>query len=230
MKILKPLNRLLLTLLLVGGCSSGDTAKPGKTVMSTQSGETGISVTEATEGGSQVIRVTTTFRGEASTVVLSVDEPNYEIDIPLSIQQVRPKAPSERTGKDDFQDLMIAQYLEKAQNAMLQGNYNEALRQVNLVLMVRPDHIKSHEMKGSIYYAMGSYQLANEEWEQVLALDPSNEEVRGFLDFMKNRQGANQPPVPGAQAGGGAPPPAPVSGQQAPQPPANQPPAQGETR
>lgn len=204
---------VLLALLLAGaGCAgkAGPEKPKGKTVLTTQSGETGIQVTEVNEDGIQVIRVTTTFRGKKSVISLAVDQPVYEIEIPLSIGQVQPElagggAPGAGGGgQGNFQDLLIAQYLEKAQSGMLEGNYNEALKQVNLVLMVRPDHIKAHEMKGSVYYAMGSYQLANEEWEQVLALDPSNQEVRDFMDFNQQRQGAPRPDLPEALQSGDA--------------------------
>ncbi|HEX7926312.1 MAG TPA: tetratricopeptide repeat protein [bacterium] len=72
---------------------------------------------------------------------------------------------------------------------------------MNLVLLTRPEHPQAHTMKGSIYYAMGNYALANDEWEKVLQLDPSNQEVRQFLDFLKSRKGAPQPPLPGAPKG-----------------------------
>jgi tetratricopeptide (TPR) repeat protein len=57
-------------------------------------------------------------------------------------------------------------------------------------------------MKVSIYYAMGSYQLADEEFQRVLQLDPSNQEVRAFVEFLKNRKGAPQPPLPAAPGAG----------------------------
>lgn len=206
---------------LMAACgSTKKEEKPGTSVLQTRSGETGIQVTEGEQDGIQVIRITTTFRGKESIIVLAVDNPVYEVDIPLSISQQQPALAAGGTagvaggaaggggGAGGFQDLLIAQYLEKSQVAMLDGIYNEALRQVNLVLMVRPDHVPAHKMKGSIYYAMGNLELANQEWEQVLALDPSNQEVRDFQDFLKNRQGAPQPSLPGGQPGAGPSPPA----------------------
>ncbi|MBI3992608.1 MAG: hypothetical protein HY342_05000 [Candidatus Lambdaproteobacteria bacterium] len=174
------------------------------TVLSSRAGETAIQVTESDRKGNQVVRVKTTYRGEEANVVLNIDQQNYEIEIPLSVQQVLPQtaagaAPGAPGGaQGNFQDLLIAQYMEKGQEAMLNGDYNGALRQVNLILLVQPDNVKAHEMKGSIYYAMGNYSLANEEWEQVLAADPSNEEVRQFQEFMKSRGSAKPPPLPGA--------------------------------
>lgn len=191
---------LLLGSLALPGCSSnGDEPQgPETTVLSTRSGETLIQVTESDQAGNQVVRVKTVFRGQEANVVLNIDQQNYEVEIPLSVEQVMPRPAGASTATaENFQDLLIAQHLEKAQEATLNGDYNAALRQLNLVQVIRPDHVKAHEMKGSVYYAMGNYQLANEEWEQVLALDPSNQEVRDFQEFMKNRSGAQQPPLPG---------------------------------
>ncbi len=206
--------------LALGGCASGEGEDPEgeETVLVTRSGETGIQVTESSEGGQRIVRVTTTFRGEESTVVLHIDEPVYEIDIPLSIQQVRPTpagaAPGAPGGAAPLGvgDLLAAQYLEQAQKAMLDGDYNNALRQVNLVLAVKPDHIQGLMMKGSVYYAMGNYQLANQQWEQVLTVDPSNEEVREFQDFIQSQQGAPSPNLPGSSPGEAPGPPAPPTG------------------
>ena len=79
---------LALMLGLAVGCAKG--SKAGKSILTTRSGETGIQVTESDEDGIQVVRITTTFRGKESTVVLAVDQPVYEVDIPLSINQQQP--------------------------------------------------------------------------------------------------------------------------------------------
>lgn len=202
--------------LALAGCSSQE-PEDEKTILQSRSGETTIQVTESNQGGSRVVRVTTTFRGEESTVVLMIDEPVYEVEIPLSIQQQRPAgAGGAAGGGREFSDLLAAQYLEKAQEFMLEGDYNGALRQVNLVLMVQPDNVNALMMKGSVYYAMGNYQLANEQWENVLTVDPSNDEVRNFQDFLKSQQAVTQPNLPGVTSEGVPEPPA------APAPPAEE--------
>jgi tetratricopeptide (TPR) repeat protein len=198
-------------LLGLPGCSSsapkaGKETAPGKTILATRQGESSIQVSESEIDGSQVVRINTRYRGEENTIVLSIDQPVYEIEIPLTLEQIAPQTvAAARSPEGQFQDLLIAQYLEKAQEAMLNGDYQGALRQVNLVLLTRPDHAQGHTMKGSIYYAMGNYSLANDEWERVLQLDPSNQEVRQFMDFLKSRKGAPQPPLPGAPRAPAAP-------------------------
>ena len=195
---------LLLGLATLGACSGTKKPEAGKTVLATKSGESSIQVTESEVDGNQVVRINTRYRGEDHSIVLQIDQPVYEVEIPLTLEQIAPQsAAAARSGPEgQFQDLLIAQYFEKAQEAMLAGDYAAALRQVNLVLLTRPDHVQGHAMKGSIYYAMGSYQLADEEWQRVLQLDPSNQEVRAFSDFLKNRKGAPQPPLPAAPGAG----------------------------
>ncbi|HUJ74255.1 MAG TPA: tetratricopeptide repeat protein, partial [bacterium] len=162
-------------------------------------GDTSIQVAESRVNGNQVVRINTRYKGEDHTIYLQIDQPVYDVEIPLTIEQIAPQTAAAAKGPEgQFQDLLIAQYLEKAQEAMLSGDYQGALRQVNLVLLIRPDHVQAHAMKGSVYYAMGNYSLANEEYQRVLTLDPSNQEVRKFQEFLNsNRQGAPQPPLPG---------------------------------
>lgn len=186
----------LAAVLIVAACASQDGPEE-RSILSTRSGETQIQVTESEEGGATVVRIKTTFRGEESTIAIVIDEPNYEIEIPLSIGQQQPAAAAGgAAGGGQFSDLLAAQYIEKAQEAMLSGDYNAALRQINLVLSVQPDNVQALMMKGSVYYAMGNYQLANEQFEQVLVVDPSNEEVRRFQEFLGAQQDITQPNLP----------------------------------
>lgn len=210
---------LLMVSLMGAGCTKGKKGKierkPGdKTVLSQRSGDTLIQVTESDQDGTPIVRVTTTYKGEENHIVLVIDQPTYEVEIPLSVENMRPRRnrggggdgnrkPGGGASGRDFEDILIVQYLEKAQSAMIAGRYNEALRQVNLVEMVRPDNIRAHTMKGSVYYAMGNYDLAHSEWERVLQLDPSNTEVRDFMEFLKNAKGgAPKPPLPRSMQSG----------------------------
>jgi len=223
----------VILLVLAGWMPSGaDAAEPKKeerTVLLTKKGETSIQVTESEEDGNQIVRVRTVFRGEENIIVLNIDLPVYEVEIPLSIDQVIPQttAAGVRGPEGQFQDMMIAQWLQKAQQSMLDGDYNGALRQVDTVLQVDPDNIQAMAMKGSVYYALGNYELASETWEVVLSLDPTNREVREFRKFLQNRSSAKPPPLPGGQVQPGQ---SPAGGQQ-PAPGARQPaPQSGGTR
>jgi hypothetical protein len=198
-----------------GSGAGGPNDPNAKTVLLTRKGESSIQVTESEQNGNQIVRVNTVFRGQESTIVLDIDLPVYEVEIPLSLEQVMPQAASAqvRGPEGQFQDLLVAQWLQKAQESMLQGDYNAALRQVDTVLQVQPNHIPARTMKGSVYYALGNYELANQEWEYVLGQDPSNKEVLEFKEFLRNRSSGQAPKLPGAPPGTQAP------GTQAPPPP-----------
>ena len=43
-------------------------------------------------------------------------------------------------------------------------------------------------MKGSIFYAMGKYDLARKEFDFVLQVDPENLEVKRFKEFMDSKE------------------------------------------
>jgi tetratricopeptide (TPR) repeat protein len=192
---------VLLAAIALAACSTAKKGEtPGKTVLAVKQGESSIQVTESELDGSQIVRINTNYRGENHSIALQIDQNVYDVEIPLTLEQIAPQSASSsaRGSEGQFQDMLIAQYFEKAQEAMLAGNYGEALKQVNLVLLTRPDHVQGHAMKGSVYYAMGNYQLADDEWQRVMALDPGNQEVRAFTEFLKNRKGAPQPPLPGA--------------------------------
>lgn len=178
---------------------------PERVILQTRSNNALIRVTEANAGNSQIIRVTTVFNGEKNVIILNIDEPVYEIEIPLSPQSIA-AVPSGTPGlpgspndiQAQAQRMQMDQYLELAQSSMLAGNYNEAIRNVDNVLQINPKHAKARSMKGSIYYAMGNLDLANQEWDRVLLMDPGNVEIRNFIEFLQRGPASPPPPLPGA--------------------------------
>ena len=198
-------------ILMLAACSGtscrssggGAGSREEKTVLLTKKGESSIRVSESEVDGNQIVRIHTVFRGEENTIVLDIDQAVYEVEIPLTLDQVIPQSASAqvRGPEGQFQDLLVAQWLQKAQEAMLAGDYNGALRQVDTVLQIQPSHTQAHSMKGSVYYALGNYELASEEWQYVLSLDPTNKEVQDFQAFLKNRSSGRPPQLPGAPAG-----------------------------
>ena len=228
-----PLALLLVAGWVFAGCSSEDTAKknaeltgnknsanpadaetqfelptqtgPEKVILQTRSNNALIRVTEASAGNSQIIRVKTVFNGEENIIVLNIDEPVYEIEIPLGPQQVAlppggtaGDAGTQKALQAQAQKMQTDQSLELAQKAMLAGNYNESIRNLDNLLQINPKHIKARSMKGSVYYALGNIDLANQEWERVLLVDPGNVEVRKFIDFLRRGPASPPPPLPGA--------------------------------
>ncbi|HEX7926311.1 MAG TPA: hypothetical protein VF678_01895 [bacterium] len=111
-----------------GSAGAGKQTGPEKTILATRQGESSIQVTESEIDGSQVVRINTRYRGEDHSIVLNIDQPVYDIEIPLTLEQIAPGAAGTAsagasTPAGQFQDLLIAQYIEKAQEAMLNGDY-----------------------------------------------------------------------------------------------------------
>ena len=205
----------LATSLLVGACSNplkpaappppgAPAAKAGaapqapRAVVTETLGDSTLQVTQTDEDGGQVVRITLRRGAETHTLLLRLDDPLYQITIPVNFNEAAPST-SRRPGRPpeiEFQDLLIAQYLERAKEFSRSGDYKEALRQVDLVLLTRPDYIRARAARGSILYAMGDTTRAVEEWERVLKVDPENQEVRAFMEFLKSNKGGQEPPLP----------------------------------
>jgi tetratricopeptide (TPR) repeat protein len=53
--------------------------------------------------------------------------------------------------------------------------YNEAVRQYRRALELKPDMAQAHYNLGNIYYALDRQDLAVQEWDKAIQLDPNNE-------------------------------------------------------
>ena len=69
---------------------------------------------------------------------------------------------------------------------MMKTDYVSALESLNEALKIDSYNPQAHMMKGSIFYAMGKYELAQKEFDFVLKVDPGNIEVKRFRDFMES--------------------------------------------
>lgn len=212
---------VLLLALTLAGCSSEDASSakkgpnaPEKPVLMTSQGNTSIRVTETVVNGQQIVRIHTVIGGEETSMEINIDQPTYEIEVPIGPQRAggpgfggpgggAPGAPgsSGALGQVDLQRLQVSEALDKARDAMVRGDYLAAMRNVDIVLRLNSNHIEARAMKGSVYYALGDFQLANNEWNRVLLLDPGNKEVQSFQDFLNRNPGGTPPPLPGAPPG-----------------------------
>ena len=221
----------LMVFALLAGCGGGKPAKdkkqPRRTfqsngeekpVLLTRYGDTLIQVVESTVNGQQIVRVRTVIDGKENTTVIHIDQPTYQLEIPLGPPAPPPGAKGAAgTGQPgapggppaalapspiDLQKLQVSEALEKARREMVRGAYLSAMRQVDIVLRLNSNNIQARAMKGSIFYALGDNQLANTEWNRVLLLDPGNKEVREFQEFIRKNPGSPPPPLPSAPVPG----------------------------
>ena len=180
------------------GAAKTAPSRAPRVLASEAQGGSEMQVTQTDEDGVPAIRVTLRRRGETHTMSIRLDDPIYQISIPVSFDEAAPAnaARTARPQEIEYQDILIAQYLDKAKEFSRAGDHKEALRQVDLVLLTRPEHYKARTTRGSILYAMGDTARALEEWERVLKINPESQDVRAFMEFLKSNKGGQEPPLP----------------------------------
>lgn len=149
-------------------------------------------VTEERDGTDYIIRVQIIKNGEIKETVHRFDNPNFMIKIPVS-EQIEITSTEEAAEHPDAHIIAFAQHLEKTRSFMLKTDYVAALSEVNQALKVDPKNTKALMMRGSIYYAMGKVDLAEEDYETVLRVDPHNPEVKAFRNYLSAKTKKNAP-------------------------------------
>lgn len=142
-------------------------------------------VIEERTNGIFTLRVQVIKDGEITETVHTLESKNFSISIPVSAHiivestEAAQKAPNTSI-------LRFSQKLETAREAMLKTEYVRALEALNGALQIDSYNPRAHMMKGSIFYAMGKYDLAKKEFDYVLKLAPDNIEVKRFKEFMES--------------------------------------------
>ncbi len=148
-------------------------------------------VFEERKNGVYSIKIQVIRDGHITETVHYLDNNNFSISVPVSariqVQSVQEAGQSPDTGI-----LLFSQKLEVAREAMLKTDYVAALEALNEALKIDSYNPQAHMMKGSIFYAMGKYDLAKKEFEFVLKVDPENIEVKKFKEFMESKSQSSQ--------------------------------------
>ncbi len=77
---------------------------------------------------------------------------------------------------------VIDQLLQDALDFIRNGRFIQAISTLQKVLQLEPENIPALTRMGSAYWAMEMKDIARQNWEKVLELDPENKEV---IQFMK---------------------------------------------
>lgn len=185
-----------LTLLFFSGCSTTSETDQEENPFQRQIGqhfeETGegqvvTNIIEERRGGLYIIRIEVIKNGEKSSITKTFDSYNFSVKIPVGARVMVQSAEEAAVTSPDTGIVVFSQKLEVAREAMLKTDYVTALEAVNEALKVDSYNPQAHMMKGSIFYAMGKYDLAKKEFEFVLKVDPDNIEVKRFKDFMESK-------------------------------------------
>jgi tetratricopeptide (TPR) repeat protein len=86
---------------------------------------------------------------------------------------------------DPRKEAESSKHLILSRKAYYNNDLNTALNEVIESINVNPYASKSYEMLGSIYYRLKWRNLALNNWEKALALDPDNKKLNKFIDKIK---------------------------------------------
>ena len=69
-----------------------------------------------------------------------------------------------------------------------QGNFQQALQEVEAAILLQPNTAVAYARKGSIYYKLNQLDRATLNWNIALKLDPEYTEVRDMLNALKENK------------------------------------------
>ena len=79
-------------------------------------------------------------------------------------------------------------HLSKSLRLYYQGDFKQALQEVEKAIELQPNIAVSYARKGSIYYKLNQIDRATLNWNIALKLDPEYSEVRNMLNALKENK------------------------------------------
>src|SRR3989339_467404 len=77
---------------------------------------------------------------------------------------------------------LVDQKLYQALNYFYEGRYDMAIKESQDVLLLEPNNSLAYKRIGSAFYALGDTEKSVQNWKKSLELDPSDEQLRSFID------------------------------------------------
>lgn len=172
------------------GKSSSDSAQTTELASYAEETATGkrvVKIYEEVYQDHRLIKVVIIKNGQISETVHRITSPNFSIKQQVADKIQYQPGKAEVNKGADLKIVAFTQALETAREAMGRTDYLVALDSVNKALEIDSNNPQAHMMKGSIYYAMGKLDLASQEYEIVLKLQPDNQEVKKFRDYLQSK-------------------------------------------
>lgn len=91
------------------------------------------------------------------------------------------KLPPKITVEYDDSDRLVLE----ANRLFNRKKFDEALSAIDELLRRKPNYIRGWIMKGSVMYVRGHKDLAKTAWNQALAIEPENSDVKSILEKYK---------------------------------------------
>jgi len=79
-------------------------------------------------------------------------------------------------------------HLSKSLRLYYQGDFKQALNEVDFAISLQPNTAIAYARKGSIYYKLNQLDRATLNWNIALKLDPEYDEVREMLNALKENK------------------------------------------
>ena len=123
---------------------------------------------EKLRNNQQVVKDLAEARDEASQALREID----------ALQQQLAAAEATTEKREEYKKavntLVATDWFEKGQYQTFSGNYQEALKAYDMVVVLRPDDAKVYSSRGAVYVQLGRYDSAMRDLNKAVALNPQN--------------------------------------------------------
>ena len=79
-----------------------------------------------------------------------------------------------------------------ARALMERRDLQEALKELQNILADHPDYVEARVNVGLVYYRLGQYDLATEEWRTCLQRNPDHPKARAFLNMPRSQRAGEE--------------------------------------
>jgi len=123
---------------------------------------------EKLRNNQQLVKDLAEARDEASQALRQID----------ALQQQLAAAEVSAEKREEYRiavnTLVATDWFEKGQYQTYSGNYHEALRAYDMVVVLRPNDAKVYSNRGAVYVQLGRYESAMRDMNKAVALNPQN--------------------------------------------------------
>lgn len=126
---------------------------------------------EKLRNNQQLVKDLSEARDEASQALRQIDALRQELAAAEASKEKREEY------KEAVNKLVATDWFERGQYLTFSGNYPEALRAYDMVVVLRPNNAKSYSNRGAVYVQLGRYDSAMKDLDKAVALNPQNRTI-----------------------------------------------------
>ncbi|MGO9136493.1 MAG: tetratricopeptide repeat protein [Syntrophales bacterium] len=123
---------------------------------------------EKLRNNQQLVKDLAEARDEASQALREIDD----------LQQKLAAAEATTENREEYKKavntLIATDWFEKGQYQTFSGNYQEALKAYDMVVVLRPNDAKVYSNRGAVYVQLGRYDSAMRDLNKAVSLNPQN--------------------------------------------------------